>query len=148
MNKNRVYRGIIKTGIGGAVAEMSKPGSLEEFRRLLGLSIIPGTLNIKLAEPFDLSLLKYVKFSDIGWEFDPATQGIAYDGEIGAYYRRVLVADRYPAYIVIFTWVTDIYTDAELVSPYHLRSTLGLKDRDVVEFTLAENITNDYPSEI
>lgn len=138
MNKNRVYRGIMKTGIGGAVAEMSKPGGLEGFRWLTGLDIISGTLNIDLTEPFELSLLNYVKFADIGWEFDPATQGIEYDGEIGAYYHRALVADRYPAYIVIFTWVTDIYTDAELVSPYHLRRTLGLKDGDVVEFTLVK----------
>ncbi len=148
MDKNKVYRGIIKTGRGGAVAEMSQPGFLEGFKLLTGLSIIPGTLNIDLTEPFDLSLLNYMRFADIGWEFDPATQGIEYDGEIGVYYRRALVADRYPAYIVIFTWVTDIYTDAELVSPYHLRSTLGLKDGDVVEFTLADNITDNYPGKI
>lgn len=148
MDKNRVYRGIIKTGIGGAVAEMSKPGGLEGFRWLSGLAIIPGTLNIDLTEPFDLSLLNYVKFTDIGWEFDPTTQGIEYDGEIGAYYHRALVAARYPACLLIFTWVTDIYTDAELVSPYHLRSTLGLKGGDVVEFMLADNTTGDYPGEI
>jgi CTP-dependent riboflavin kinase len=138
MEKNTVYRGTVGTGIGGAVAEMLKPGSLEEFRRLSGLSIIPGTLNIKLAEPFDLSLLKYVKFSDIGWEFDPATQGIKYEGEIGVYYRRATVAGRYPACLLIFTWVTDIHTDAELVSPRHLRTVLGLEDGDTVEFTLAD----------
>jgi CTP-dependent riboflavin kinase len=147
MDKNKVYRGIIKTGRGGAVAEISQPGFLEGFRWLTGLTIIAGTLNIDLTEPFDLSLLNYVKFADIGWEFDPATQGIEYDGEIGVYYHRALVAARYPACLLIFTWVTDIYTDAELVSPYRLRSTLGLKDGDVVEFTLADNITGDYPGE-
>jgi CTP-dependent riboflavin kinase len=148
MDKNQIYKGIVKTGWGGAFVEMSQPGFLEGFRLLTRLDIIPGTLNIDLTEPFDLSLLKYVKFSDIGWEFDPATQGIEYDGEIGAYYRRALVADRYPAYIVIFTWVTDIYTDAELVSPYHLRTVLSLQNGDVVEFTLAGNIAGDYPGEI
>jgi CTP-dependent riboflavin kinase len=136
MEKRQVYKGVVKTGIGGAVAEMLKPGSLEEFRRLSGLSIIPGTLNIKLAEPFDLSLLKYVKFSDIGWEFDPATQGVKFDGEIGVYYRQTTVAGRYPACLLIFTWVTDIHIDAELVSPHHLRTVLNLQDSDPVEFTI------------
>ncbi len=144
MEDNRVYKGIVRRGIGGAVAEMSKPGSLEEFRKTLDLSIIPGTLNIKLTEPFDLSLLKYLKFSDIGWEFDPATQGIDYSGEIGMYYRRVTVAGKYPACVLIFTWVTNIHTNAELVSPHHLRTVLNLEDGDVVEFTLDEEKIEEY----
>ena len=75
MEKAKVYKGIIRTGRGGAFSEMSKPGALEGFQRLTGLSIIPGTLNIRLTEPFDLSLLNYMRFDDVGWEFDPATQG-------------------------------------------------------------------------
>lgn len=133
----KVYRGIVRTGRGGAVGEMSKPGVLEEFQRFTGLSIIPGTLNIKLKEPFNLSLLKYLKFADIGWEFDPATQGIEYSGEIGMYYSQAIVAGDYPIYLVIFTWVTNVDTDAELVSPHHLRTVLGVKDGDIVEFKLA-----------
>ena len=138
MNENKVYRGTVRTGIGGAVAEMSKPGGLEGFRQLTGLSIIPGTLNIKLSEPFDLSLLNYLKFADVGWYFDPATQGIDYQGEIGAYYRRAVVADKYPACLIIFTWVKNVYTNAELVSPHHLRTVLDLQDGDTVEFTLTD----------
>lgn len=139
MEKNKVYRGIVKTGIGGSVVEMSKPGSLELFRQVTGLDIIPGTLNIILEEPFNLSLLKYVKFSDIGWEFDPATQGIEYNGEIGMYCGRVIVADKYPAFLAVFTWVRDIHTHAEIICPYHLRSTLGLKDGDILEFRFDED---------
>ena len=134
--KKQVYKGAVRTGIGGGVKEMSKPGSLEKFRRVLGLSIIPGTLNIKLAEPIDLSVLKYVKFSDIGWGFDPATQGIDYQGEIGMYWRRATIAGKYDACLLIFTWVTDIHLNAELVSPHHLRTVLDLKDGDTLEFTL------------
>ena len=139
MNEAQIYRGKIRTGRGGAVGEMSKSGGVEGFQRLTGLAIIPGTLNIKLTEPFDLSLLNYLKFADIGWEFNPATQGISYEGEIGVYYGRATVADIYPAYLVIFTWVTDIHTDAELVSPHHLRTTLNMQDGDIIEFTLDNN---------
>lgn len=118
---------------------MLKPGGLEGFQELVGLTIIPGTLNIKLSEPFDLSLLNYLRFADVGWEFDPATQGIKYEGEIGVYYRRATIANEYPACLLIFTWVTDIYIDAELVSPHHLRTVLNLQDGDIIEFTLDNN---------
>lgn len=136
MSKEKIYRGKIRTGRGGAVDEMSKPGGLEGFQRLTGLTIIPGTLNIKLSESIDLNLLNYLKFADVGWEFDPATQGINFNGEIGAYYGRATVANEYPACLVIFTWVSDIYTNAELVSPYHLRTALKVQDGDIIEFTL------------
>jgi CTP-dependent riboflavin kinase len=138
MANKHVFKGVVRAGIGGGVVEMSKPGALEEFHRLTGLPIIPGTLNIKLTEPVDLDLLKYVKFADIGWAFDPATQGINYNGEIGVYYSRAAIAGKYPACLLIFTWVTDIHTNAELVSPHHLRTVLGLKDGDLLEFTLDE----------
>jgi CTP-dependent riboflavin kinase len=103
MDRKKIYRGIVKTGIGGGAVEMSKPGSLEAFRHVAGLDIIPGTLNINLEEPFDFSLFKYIKFSDIGWEFDPAIQGINYDGEIGMYCCHIIVADNYPAFLAVFT---------------------------------------------
>jgi len=138
LDKSKVYRGLVKTGRGAGALEMSAPGSLEGFQRLTGLSVIPGTLNIDLTEPFDLALLNYVTFIELGWAIDLSKQGIKYDGEIGMHYGRVTVANKYPACVIFFTWVDDIYTDAELISPHHLRSTLGLQDGDIVEFTLPE----------
>jgi len=117
---------------------MSEPGSLEGFQRLTGLPVIPGTLNIDLAEPFDLALLNYITFVKLGWSIDLSKQGIKYDGEIGMYYGPATVANKCPAYVIFFTWVDDVYTDAELISPYHLRNTLGLRDGDMVDFTLSE----------
>ena len=134
----KVYRGFVKTGRGNGALEMSEPGSLEGFQRLTGLSVIPGTLNIDLAEPFDLALLKYATLDELGWSIDLSKQGIKYDGEIGMHYGPATVANRYPAYVIFFTWVDDVYTDAELISPYHLRNALGLRDGDMVDFTLSE----------
>jgi CTP-dependent riboflavin kinase len=136
MGQKQVYQGTIRTWRGGGATEMLKPGALEQFRPLTGLPAIPGTLNIKMSQPFDLSLLKYYKFDDIGWEFDPATQGISYQGEIGMHGGRVTISGKYPAFLVFFTWITHLDQDGELVSPYHLRSTFGLRDGDTVEFVL------------
>jgi CTP-dependent riboflavin kinase len=136
MKNTQAYYGVVKTGIGGAVAEMSKPGGLEGFRKPTGLAIIPGTLNIHMTKPLDTGILNYLKFADVGWEFDPATQGINYNGEIGVYYRRAIITGNYPGCLLVFTWVTDIHRNAELVSPYHLRTVLNLSDGDLVAFTL------------
>ncbi len=139
MDKTKVYQGMVKTGRGAGALEMSAPGALEGFQRLTGLSVIPGTLNIDLTEPFNLALLNYVTFVELGWAINLPKQGIKYDGEIGMHYGQAIIADKYPAYVIFFTWVGNPYTDAEVVSPYHLRSTLDLQDGDMVEFTLTEN---------
>ena len=136
MGKSKVYRGFVKTGRGYGALEMTKPGSLEEFQSLTKLPIIPGTLNIDLTEPFDLALLNYSTFAELSWSIDLSKQGIEYNGEIGMYYGRITVEKRYPAFVIFWTWVDDIYTDAELISPHHFRSILNLKDGDIVEFIL------------
>jgi CTP-dependent riboflavin kinase len=134
--QNLEYQGIVRTGRGRAVAEMSIPGFQEELKELFGMNIIPGTLNLKMTDPLDLKLFRYLKFTDIGWDFDPAKQGVKFKGEMGVYYRRAMVAKKYPAYVLVFTWVTNLQIDAELISTHHLRTVLKLKDGDIVKFTL------------
>ena len=136
MKKTQIYYGVVKTGRGGAVGEMSRPVGLEGFKKLTGLAIIPGTLNIQMTQPLDIGILNYQKFSDLGWEFNPATQGINYNGETGVYYHRTMITGKYPGCLLVFTWVTDIHHNAELVSPYHLRDVLNLSDGDLIAFTL------------
>jgi len=138
MEASEVYHGIVKRGRGAGAGEMSAPGVLEGFKLLTGLSIIPGTLNVDLDQPFNLALLKYVSFAEIGFSIDLVKLGIDYDGELGAYYGRIIIADMYPASVIFFTWVDDPHTDAELVSSYHLRSVLNLQDGDTIEFKLAD----------
>jgi CTP-dependent riboflavin kinase len=118
---------------------MSMPGALEKFQRFSGLIVIPGTLNLKMTEHFNLKLLNYVSFNELGWEFSPAKQGIKYYGEIGMHYGGVTVADKYPACLIFFTWIVTPDRDTELISPYHLRRSLGIKDGDKVNLTLIDN---------
>jgi CTP-dependent riboflavin kinase len=138
METEQVYRGIVKRGRGAGAGEMSSPEVLERFKLLIGIPVIPGTLNIDLDQPFYLTLLDYVSFAEIGFSIDLAKQGIDYNGELGMHYGRIIVADTYPAGVVFFTWADDPRTDAELVSSYHLRSVLHLQDGDTVEFRLLD----------
>jgi len=137
MEEKQVYRGIVKTGRGAGAGEMSAHGVLEGLQRLTGLAIIPGTMNINFTEVFDLSLLKYASFVDLGRpQTDLAAMGVDFNGEQGLHYGRVVIADRYPGFVLCFTWVNQSGINAELVSTHHLRNTLNLQDGDIIEFTL------------
>ncbi|MBA7707902.1 hypothetical protein ES703_116786 [subsurface metagenome] len=139
-DKKQVYKGIVTTGRGAGAGVMSAPGVLEGFRQLTGLAVIPGTLNIDLTEVFDLSLLNYTPFVDLGMpQLDLAAMGIDFNGEQGLHYGQVVIAARYPGCIFCFTWVSRPGINAELVSPHHLRNTLNLQDGDTVEFTLVRD---------
>jgi CTP-dependent riboflavin kinase len=59
MSTDVVHNGTVKSGLGLGAAEMSRPGVLEKFDRLCGLDLIPGTLNLNLAAPMDLTRLTY-----------------------------------------------------------------------------------------
>lgn len=138
------YEGIVRTGKGGTVKEMSDPDFLESLRDLVGLDVVPGTLNTRLTEPIELPLFRYLKFKDMGWDFDTKTQGRDYHGEIGMYYRRATVEKKYKACAVIFTWTPDIHRDVELISQHHLRAVLNLKDGDKIRFTLDKETSDKF----
>jgi CTP-dependent riboflavin kinase len=117
---------------------MSAPEAIELNKKLTGLSVIPGTLNITLTQPFELHLLDYFRFSDIGVQIDIRAMGIDFEGEQGFHYGRISMVGDYPAALIIFTWNPDP-NYGELISPHHLRSTLGLEDGDAIEFTLGKD---------
>lgn len=138
MGVEQVYHGIVKAGRGAGAGEMSAAYVLERFELLLGLPVIPGTLNVDLDRPFDLSLLEYVSFAEMGFSVDLAKQCIDFHDELGMHYGRIIVADTCPAGILFLTWADDPRTHAELVSPHHLRSVLNLQNGDTVEFRLVD----------
>lgn len=132
----KTFIGTVESGIGKASVEMAKSGGLEDWKSLTGLDILPGTLNLLLEKPFDLLLLKYLSFSEIGWDFDPSTQGQDFKGDIGMHYHLINIAGKYPGIVAFWTWAPKFDTNSELISPVHLRTVLGLKDGDTVEFSI------------
>lgn len=141
MNEVTVHRGIVRTGRGAGAGIMSEPGVLDGFKQWTGLSPVPGTLNILFTESFDLNILHYIATADMGLKIDFDELGIKFEGEAGWYFSLALVADKYRAFIFFPNWTDDPTRYAELMSPYHLRSTLNLQDGDPVEFTLVEKFT-------
>jgi CTP-dependent riboflavin kinase len=139
---DRVYRATVRAGRGKATGVMATPEAVGLMQQLTGLPVVPGTLNIRMEQPFERDELAYFRLADVGVELDLAGMGIEFEGEQGFHYGRVLVEGQYPAALLLFTWNPDT-TNGELVSPHHLRTVLGLEDGDgfAFEFGTGETAT-------
>jgi CTP-dependent riboflavin kinase len=126
------FTGIVVPGRGFAVQRMAQPTLLQVLKRFTDLHLVPGTLNVRLSQPFDGTLTRYLTEDDLGgrvWrDHAPHRQGIRC-GEvlIAGQYRGILFQGDEPEYPP---------DQVELLSDQHLRTTLGLRDGDRLEFTL------------
>jgi len=111
---------------------MANPTVLQAAQRLTALTLVPGTLNVRLPQPFDGLLPWYLTEADLGgnvWrDHAPNRTGIRWGG--------VLIAGRYRG--IVFQGDEPEYPPAqvEIMSDHHLRTTLGLHDGDALEFSL------------
>lgn len=119
-------KGNVTTGLGEGQYYISLDGYRNQFKNRLGFDPYPGTLNVRLAEPFTPSESDAIKID--GFRDENRTYGgckcymVQIDGVRGAIIRP----DRssYPGNLV------------EIIAPVNLRKTLGLADGDKVEVTL------------
>ena len=126
------FRGIVVPGRGFGAQRMANPTVLQAAQRLMGLILVPGTLNIRLPQPFDGLLPWYFTEDELGvdvWrDHAPNRTGIRC-GE-------VRIAGRYRG--IVFQGDEPEYPPAqvEILSDHHLRATLELRDGDMLAFTL------------
>jgi CTP-dependent riboflavin kinase len=126
------FTGIVVPGRGFGAQRMANPALLQALQRLTDLPLVPGTLNVRLPQPFDGTLPGYLTEDDLGgavWrDHAPHRQGIRW----GA----VLIAGRYRG--ILFQGDEPEYPpeQVEILSDQHLRTMLGLLDGDMLEFTL------------
>jgi CTP-dependent riboflavin kinase len=118
---------------------MANPAVLQAAQRLTALTLVPGTLNIRLPQPFDGTLTGYLTEDDLGghvWrDHAPHRQGMRF-GE-------VLITGRYRG--IVFQGDEPEYppTQVEILSDHHLRAALGLRDGDMLAFTLVTDQGTD-----
>src|SRR5215471_18971562 len=76
----KTYRGIVVPGRGFGAQRMTNPAVLQAAQRLTALALVPGTLNVRLPQPFDGTLTGYLTEDDLGgnvWrDHAPNRQGI------------------------------------------------------------------------
>jgi riboflavin kinase len=121
-----VMRGKVTTGLGEGQYYISLDGYRKQFNQKLGFDPYPGTLNIKLAEPFvpqEQEAIKIDGFRDENRTFGGCK---CYKVSIDGIRAAIVRPDRssYPP------------TLAEIIAPVNLRKTLGLSDGDEIEVTL------------
>jgi hypothetical protein len=49
----KTYRGLVVPGRGFGAQRMANPAVLQAAQRLTALTLVPGTLNVRLPQPFD-----------------------------------------------------------------------------------------------
>jgi len=126
------YRGIVVPGRGFGAQRMANPSLQQALQRLTDLTLIPGTLNVRLPQPFDGTLTGYLTEDDLGgnvWSDHAPNRQVIRFGEVlmAGQYRGIMFQGDEPEYPP---------EQVEILSGYHLRVTLGLRDGDMLEFTL------------
>jgi protein-S-isoprenylcysteine O-methyltransferase Ste14 len=123
-------RGVVIPGWGRGRALLADDRVLERIEEVLGLRVVPGTLNVRLDAPFDRTLTsRYVAASEIG----PAWEGTT--GQAGYRLLPVLVSGHRA---IAFQADEPGYPEdlLEIMCEVHLRSTLELQDGDPVTVTV------------
>lgn len=118
--------GRVTTGLGEGQYYISLEGYRSQFREKLGFDPYPGTLNLKIREPFvqrDASAVEIAGFKDATRTYGGCR---CYPVAIGGVKAAIIRPDRssYPLDLV------------EIIAPVNLRQTLGMSDGDAVEVTL------------
>ena len=112
---------------------MADPIVCDRLRELLGLSLVPGTLNVRLAKPWDRTLTPaYLAAEEIDPDWEAETS------QAGYFWSRVLIAGRYPGVAAQADEIGYPPNLVELLSGVHLRRRLGLIDGDEITFALVE----------
>jgi CTP-dependent riboflavin kinase len=112
---------------------MSAPGILDQLEQLFGYPIVPGTLNVRLPEPFNRPLtVRYLAASEIDPVFEEET------GQAGFFLAPVLIADSYRGMAMQAVEVDYPDDQVELLCEVHLRQTLGLVDGDEITFSVLD----------
>lgn len=121
----KVIHGKVESGLGEGQHYISKDGYSSQFQKMLGFIPFPGTLNLRLDEPFVPSgeAIKIMGFSEKGKTF----------GGCDCYWIRI---NGIKAVIVRperSSYPSDLI---EIIAPIRLRESLGLSDGDEVEVAL------------
>ncbi len=108
---------------------------LAAIRRLTGIEVIPGTLNIQLPQPFNSSLKGYATEEALG--------GVVWKDSVpnrrGVRWGKVFVEGRFRG--ILFQGDEPDYpsNQIEIMSDHHLRKSLNVNDGDMVQFALIDD---------
>ena len=108
---------------------MSQGDTLVRLRELIGLPVIPGTLNVRLGEPMDRSLLtQHLPAAQLSSDWGRET------GQVGYFWATVLIEGTYHGVIIQADEPGYPLDLVEVLSDTHLRQALELDAGDSIRF--------------
>ncbi len=125
MNSNKM-RGIVVSGLGRGQYYLSVEGYRNQFKELLSFDPFPGTLNLKLTEPFIQPAMGSINIDGFRDEKRTFGECRCYPVKINGINGAIIRPERssYPADLI------------EVIAPVSLRKTLCLSDGDEIEVIL------------
>lgn len=124
--------GRVFSGMGKGRYYVGHPEYQKRFKECLGYTPYPGTLNIKLEDGEVIRKLKELRSND-----GVKLNGFALSGEsfsAVSCFDGKLKGERIALLFIDVTYYNE--TVAELISPTYLRGKLGLRDGDLVSFSV------------
>lgn len=123
-----MLQGVVEPGRGLGVPLMSQGDILARIRELMGQPVLPGTLNLRLAESLDRDLLtNYLTGSEVSPDWESTT------GQLGYFWEAALIEGRYQAVVMQADEPGYPPDQIEVLSGTHLRGALELEDGDSVQ---------------
>lgn len=131
-----IFRGRIFTGLGEGAYYMQLDGYRKQFRKKLGFTPFPGTLNIQLLTDADVTEFQLLK-ATIGIEIQGFVSGDRSFGPVTCY--PTTVNDEFPATVLLIERTHHHPNVVEIISPKNLREKLSVTDNDeiTVKFDLS-----------
>lgn len=124
--------GRVFTGMGKGRYYVGHPEYQKRFKESLGYAPYAGTLNVKLEDRHVIQQLKEIRGGD-----GTKVEGFTLGGESFSALRCFegeLKGERVTLLFIDVTYYNE--TVAELISPTYLRGKLGLRDGDLISFTV------------
>ncbi len=125
-------RGRVFSGMGKGRYYVGHPEYQKRFEECLGYRPFPGTLNVKLEDDALIAALKHLRTMG-GFKVDSFVR----DGETFSAlncFNGMMDGQRVTLLFIDITFYNE--SVAELISPVFLRDRFGLKDEDIVSFTI------------
>lgn len=122
-------RGRVFTGLGEGAYYVRLEGYRKQFRKKLGYTPFPGTLNIQLNTDADVNEFQLLK-ATIGIEINGFTTGDRSFGPVACY--PAVVNSQQKAAILLIERTHHHPNVAEIIAPVNLRETLSISDGDII----------------
>ena len=131
-----IFEGMVVSGLGEGAYYMSRRGYVLQFEKMLGFTPYPGTLNLKLTDPYYISQNRLLRRLS-GYYIKGFRTKERVFGDVRAF--KAKVNDRVDGAVIYAERSIYGFEMLEVIAPVYLRGEFSLKDGDVVRVVVYLN---------